>query len=239
MWCLADESYKIDADEIIEGDLFVYKKGIIDDNTEYYAAGSVSQLIVYPPKSIDEVKNIYDSSIEDIIYFLNYEIEDDRASLTRYKYSYVGVFATLEYFLCGICRIYIIQKEEYMEKFLQNNKAYKDQKFPLSKIFSEYKSIKESVDKYICDIVYHNTDTVHNIFKSVFDIDINMEQIKPFIPIRHDIVHRNGRSKDGNNIYVTKSLIFDLIKCANGIVQQVYDGFKEKIIPKGDIMLEE
>lgn len=230
MWCLADESYKTDADEIIEGDLLIYKKGIINENAEYYAAGSISQLIVYPPKSIDEAKNIYDSSIEDIVYFLNYEIKDDGVSFTRYKYSYIGVFATLEHFLCSICRIYIIQQEEYMEKFLQSNGRYKDKKFPLSEIFSEYKSIKESVDNYICDIVYHNTDTVQNIFKSVFNINVNMEQIKPFIPIRHDIVHRNGWSKDNNNTYVKKSLVSNLIECANDIVKQVYDGFKEKSI---------
>ena len=230
MYCLADESYKADADEIIEGDLIVYKKGIIDENAEYYASGAMSLLIISPPRSIDEAKNIYDSSIQDIIYFLNYELKDDGVSFTRYKYSYIGIFATLEHFLCSICRIYILQKEEYMEKFLQNNKAYKEQKFPLSKIFSKYKSIKESVDKYICDIVYHNTDTVQDIFKSVFEIKVDMKQIKPFISIRHNIVHRNGWDKNGNNIYVTKSLVSNLIECANGIVQQVCDGFKEKVI---------
>ena len=230
MWCLADESYKTNADEIIEGDLTVDKKGIIDDNTEYYAAGSVSLLIISPPSSIDEAKNIYDSSIQDIICFLNYEIKDGGISFTRYRYSYIGIFATLELFLSSICRIYIVQKEEYMEKFLQNNKACKNEKFSLSEIFSKYKSIKASVDKYICDIVYHNTDTVQNIFKSVFGINVNMEQIKSFISIRHDIVHRNGWDKEGNNIYVRKSLVSDLIECANGIVQQVCDGFKEKSI---------
>lgn len=229
MWCSADDSYKNDADEIIEGDWVVYKENMIDENVDYYAFGTVAKMDAFIPKSAYDAKDIYDISVNEIISLLNCSINSN-LSHVLYKYAFIGVFAAFEYFLCNVCRCYIIKENVYMEKFLKSNKKYKNETFKMYEIFSKYSSIKKLVDEYICDIVYHNTTKVCDIFYSVFDIKLDMTDFVSYVLIRHDIIHRNGRTKNGSLTYVTKKLVNDLIECTNGIVEQVCAGLKEKSI---------
>ena len=69
--------------------------------------------------------------------------------------------------------------------------------------------------------MYHNLFKIKNIYKIAFDINFpdNTADVMRKVSVRHDLVHRNGKDKEGNLITITKdelnetyNLVYDFIK---------------------------
>jgi len=61
------------------------------------------------------------------------------------------------------------------------------------------KEIPKRVSEYLIDIVWHNIPKVKYLYETVLGIDFPNDSgnIYKFVAIRHDLVHRNGRMKNG------------------------------------------
>ena len=83
--------------------------------------------------------------------------------------------------------------------FVENFKDFKSQKITLSNIFSEYELIEEKAFSAIKDVLYHNLPKVSGIYCSTLNIDFpDYVNVFKAVTIRHDLVHRGGKTKDGN-----------------------------------------
>lgn len=79
---------------------------------------------------------------------------------------------------------------------LAGSGVFKNQTISLSK------AIENDMGKYIVaqvkNIVFHNLSDIEPLFRQAFDIRITVtKEIIGLIKLRHDIVHRNGYTKDG------------------------------------------
>ncbi|OCA73961.1 HNH endonuclease family protein [Chryseobacterium arthrosphaerae] len=114
---------------------------------------------------------------------------------------YANVITSLETYLADIFINTIFQNTLYLKKFVETYPKFKgkdnSQKFELSEIFMKYNKIEEIVTDEILGIIYHNLSTVNQMFKDTFTIKFPSDKatIYKAIEIRHDIVHRNGKTK--------------------------------------------
>jgi hypothetical protein len=67
--------------------------------------------------------------------------------------------------------------------------------------------------KELSNILYHNIPKVKIMFELVLgqSIDIDISELNRIIKVRHDIVHRNGKTKDGEYISINLSDLFEMI----------------------------
>lgn len=141
----------------------------------------------------DNIKKISEVSNK-----LNEESSED--NLVSYL-LYANVITSLETYLADIFINTIFQNTLYLKKFVETYPKFKGKenahKFELCEIFTKYNKIEEIVTDEILGIIYHNLHTIKPMFKDTFGVQFpeEMKDISKAIQIRHDIVHRNGKTK--------------------------------------------
>ena len=100
---------------------------------------------------------------------------------------------------------------------------YKSRKISFCNIKKEYKELTKTVNKDLSEILYHNISKVGNIYKKVFDIDFNFDNpdIHKIISKRHDLVHRNGKTKEGTMIVITEDDVKEAFDCISDYVKEI------------------
>lgn len=95
--------------------------------------------------------------------------------------------------------------------------------FNLSEIFSRHESIKDEVKEYLLSQLWHNLAKVKPMYESTLNVSFppNLGSIYKAIQIRHDIVHRNGRDKNGEQVEVTKESIESLKTDAYNFINNI------------------
>lgn len=123
-----------------------------------------------------------------------------------YRLLYANIISKLEAFLCDTIVNYVLSSEAHKRWFVQKYAPLADQKFQMSAIYAKYESLDKIIKSALTSIVYHDIKLVRKLYKKVADIELpNTKAIEDAIAIRHDIVHRNGKDKEGNLHTVTKT----------------------------------
>lgn len=138
-----------------------------------------------------------------------------------YRLLYANIISKLEAFLCDTIVKYVLCCDNHKKKFVQNYKVLGDQKFPMSAIYDKYESLDKIIKDSLTNIVYHNIKLVRELYKSAADIELpNTKAIEEAIQIRHDIVHRNGKDKDGNIHSISR---IDVENLSNHVLDIIYE----------------
>lgn len=70
--------------------------------------------------------------------------------------------------------------------------------------------------------MYHNLGKIKPIYKEVLNIDLgDIREIMKAVQIRHDIVHRSGKDKDGNMHIISKEDIVQLVENVSSLISLV------------------
>ncbi|HKV29090.1 MAG TPA: hypothetical protein VJN90_12540 [Candidatus Acidoferrales bacterium] len=95
---------------------------------------------------------------------------------------------------------------------------------PLSTIFRESAGIDKRGRAYLTKMLWHRLSDVARLYRNTLGVQFpqDMKELLAAVQIRHDFVHRNGRTPDGNEISLTPGQITDLIK----LVQNLVDGIE-------------
>ena len=116
-----------------------------------------------------------------------------------YRLLYANIISKLEAFLCDTIVNYVLSCEARKRRFVQKYEPLATQKFQMSAIYAKYDSLDKIIRGALTSIVYHDMVLVRKLYKNVVEIDLpNTKSIEDAIQIRHDIVHRNGKNKDGS-----------------------------------------
>lgn len=185
-------------------------------------------------------KHYYDNFQKEIknLKELN-RIEIDNVLLPILKRQlYVSAIGTLETFLSETFINQIDENKEYYKNFIETFPPFKDQVFSLRNILRQYERLEKTVRKAMLEVIYHNLDKVQNMYKATFKIDFpEIGELSKAVAIRHDLVHRNGKTKNGIEVEIDKARIDELIENISQFVETIsislnLKGFAEKKIEK-------
>lgn len=137
---------------------------------------------------------------------------------------YSHLIAALETYLSDTMSYWIKADEAVFRRFIFHCSEFKQEKLFLSDIFNRLESLHDQVEKYIQKTVWHRLDRVIPLFASALDIERpEIEQLMGHIVIRHDIVHRGGRTKDGNHVEITADKLAELREYVASFVAKIED----------------
>jgi len=133
--------------------------------------------------------------------------------LPRYhQMLYANIITTMETYLSTAFINTTINDINFKRKFVETTPEFKEEKFPVSDIFNVYNTIDSRIHKYLSEIMWHNLIKVKLMYKATLDVNFpdKIRNLFQAIAIRHDIVHRSGFSKDGNEHRITTVQLSDL-----------------------------
>lgn len=152
-------------------------------------------------------------SIEDLKEMLTVTL-DDKHQQKLYQMVYVNLITVLETYLAEFFITKIEHDELYMRRFVESNPSFKNEKISLADIYKKQETLTINVKKHLLGLIWHNLPKLNEMFKSTFDIDFTdkIQDLVKRIDVRHDLVHRNAKTKDGLLVEVLEPDIEGLIR---------------------------
>ena len=166
------------------------------------------------------VKNLF--SIESIVKEADFSKPSYNKSFLRLAYS--SIITSLEAYLSDLFMDKVLASDRKMDKLFRNANEFKNRKLSIHEalLFSERKS--KEVENYIHDVIWHNLPKVEHLYKKVLSIDFDTNlsvEINRHISVRHDIVHRNGRRKDGGIHHIDKQKVEECLVSVKNFVELI------------------
>jgi hypothetical protein len=147
---------------------------------------------------------------------------------------YGNVIAAFEAYLFDFFISALKEKKGLVRKLVETNKEFRRRKIILSDIFKSHEQIEETVREFLLGLSWHNLPRIKPLYSEVLEIIFDDEvtrELMAAVAVRHDIVHRNGKTKEGVEVVVTHNDIRTLITKVNTMVKRIEDQWVEKHAP--------
>lgn len=120
-----------------------------------------------------------------------------RQALLRMLYS--SAITVLETYLSDAFYQTVIKDEVLIERLMLTTPEFNDKKYSLSELVEWRKLTNEKVSEYLFNIVWHNLSKVRCMYRDVLGVKFPDDSgaVHVAVVIRHDIVHRGGKTKSG------------------------------------------
>lgn len=146
----------------------------------------------------------------------------DKIKAYLYRLLYANIISQLEAFLSDTIIKQVLSSDENKKKFLQTYEPLAEQKFPMKAIYAKYDALDIIIRGALTSIVYHDLDLVSKIYNNTLGVQLPEEKtIDRAIQIRHHIVHRNGKDKDGNLVEISKESILELAETVAVLMRDI------------------
>lgn len=216
--------------QVIEGDFIIEDDTETFEDTCYYASGGVTAFdLTGGFSSRYHVVERYDKAIDDIIVLSKLEIGHLNGQLLQ-RILFANVYSSMEAFLQDTCTSYLGRNQRFKETFLKSHDSLSKEKINLSEIFDKINQIDYKIQDTVENTVFHRlSQEICPLFKNTFGISFpDHKYIDDNLMIRHDIVHRNGFSKDKSRLHIiSKHQLYELIGEVDKFVHALFDEFEK------------
>ncbi|MGT0191452.1 HEPN/Toprim-associated domain-containing protein [Burkholderia pyrrocinia] len=171
---------------------------------------------------------VHQGNLTDVNMLL--EVQPDSQTLIRVLYA--SAITTMEAYLSDIFKREVLRRESMKRRFVASHPDFKE-KIALSSIFDAMESLDDRIEKVIDETSFHNIDSTCAMFKQVLGASFPpelMQGLKAAVEIRHDIVHRHGKTKKGMEIRITKEQFEDVCNLTNSLVVSIDKQIKDNLL---------
>ncbi|MBP7876098.1 hypothetical protein KA012_03850 [Candidatus Woesebacteria bacterium] len=184
------------------------------------------QYLEYKVYSVSKNKKPYSNFLEsmyDLEILIKVKMPDVKLDSTMAKISFASVITSMETYLSDTFINKVTGDELLLRRCVETDPEFKSRKFQLSDIFLRADSLADEVRGYLVDLLFHNLAKVKMMYLSVLYVEFpdDLSELYKAIEIRHDIVHRGGKDKQGLIKPVLKEEVFALIALVRGFVQNI------------------
>jgi len=153
--------------------------------------------------TLNDVDPIFNRDITNLKTLLaNSHVDPNNPTLCKMVYAHAVTI--LEVYLEDMAKSLITSNKKHLNNAINNVKPFSDTKFKLSEISLEGDGIKKFVLRKLSENIFHNipkaVEIIGGIVGKKFNIDI--KDVCDITTMRHDIVHRNGKNKDGEVLLI-------------------------------------
>lgn len=159
-------------------------------------------------------------------------LPDPKAKKTLSRNLYVGVIGCLETYLSDAFINTVLSNEKYLKSFFISFKDFKEQKLGMNELLDSASKAKEIAKKAMLEVIYHNLPKVSKMYEGTLNLEFpNFSEIQKAVSIRHNLVHRNGKKKDGLEINIDSRSVDDIISKVESFISEIDQKLKEKDNP--------
>lgn len=141
-------------------------------------------------------------------FLLNSDFPKEEINQIIYKQIFSGAITCLEEYLADLLINRVLRDDDLFWKYVDVKLDSNNTKQSSKKGKKSRKGVEELVKKKLLNTVYHKIIDIDKIYSTVFDISFPAyEDVCKIIQDRHDMVHRNGKTKDGVILLLHKGYI--------------------------------
>lgn len=200
--------------EELEGECYQWAPTPGPDDYDNYLVEDIAR--------ITEYYHNFAGAILDIEKLLETEV-DSSVSPVFHRMLFVNAITALETYLSDAFINSVVNTPKLMRRFIETTPEFRSEKVALSQVFDAVEKIEQKARSYLIDVVWHHLDRVKPMYRDTLGIDFHddMGPLFKAVLVRHDIVHRNGKTKLGGEIIVTRDEIGSLLRQIEGFVQHI------------------
>jgi len=144
-----------------------------------------------------------------------------KACLNRLLFA--NVITAMEAFLSDAFITTVLNEPSAMRKLIETTPRFQKEKVLVSEIYIQMEGIKNRASEYLGETIWHNLHIVREMYRSTLGIEFPriFNDIIPAVLIRHDIVHRNGKTKTGTERQISVKDIAKLLDRVEAFVLRV------------------
>jgi len=117
----------------------------------------------------------------------------------------------------------VLSNQTFLKRFVKTNPEFGSRKFDLKDVFDAHMNIEETAKFVMLDTIYHDLPKVREMYRETFELNFpSIGDAIKCVKVRHDLVHRNGKSKAGVDtilnlevISQTMDVIINLVKAVS------------------------
>jgi hypothetical protein len=154
---------------------------------EWHSNQDHSNFFIEFNRTIDEIRRILSSTI------------DQTVMNTIYKMIHIHAVTAMETYLGDSLKSAVIGNKVYIANAARNLEELSKKNFKLSEILSYEGDIEKIVLEQLGKYLYHDVSKVMKIYKATlgFSYTYDLKYLIEITTVRHDLVHRNGKSNEG------------------------------------------
>jgi hypothetical protein len=126
---------------------------------------------------------------------------------------FASSIAALESYLSDTYINRVLRDSRVLRRHVENNLDLQKEKIRVADVYRYSDTMASRVKTQLLGLIWHNLPKVQEMYLATFGQDIK-NVIKPLheaIKVRHDIVHRNGLTRDGQPVEVTEDTITQVL----------------------------
>ena len=239
---LVELEYKIETDESKDGLIYNYRIEFSEDSSKEILE-KINRLedgcrVHLEPWELDaeydydeqfdaitenkEFVQKYKDEIENLKLLTHLKTQDEVLKALLNRQMFIGIIGTMETFLADVFINLTFDNDKYFRNFIETHPELGKRKFELKEIFEQSEKLKETAKKVMLDTIYHNLPKASIMYRDTFEIDFpKIQNAYKYVLKRHDLVHRNGKTKEGKIVVTDEKAIEELIKTINELVYGV------------------
>jgi hypothetical protein len=173
----------------------------------------------------------FQRSVLDVQTILKDPIADGGVRQLVLRLLYANVITALESYLADFFSSAITEHKDLFRKFVETNPEFDREKVPFSDIFKAWENLDGKVKGYLVEIVWHHLGRIKPMFRDALGVEFpDADELFKAILVRHDLVHRNGKKKDGGEHVLGREDIQKLIITTETFVNGIETAW-EKVKP--------
>ncbi|SNS76417.1 hypothetical protein SAMN06295967_1256 [Belliella buryatensis] len=141
-------------------------------------------------------------------FLINLDFPNEEIYQIIYKLTFSGAITCLEEYLADLLINKVLRDDDVFWKYFDALPDSKNTIHNSIKVKKSRKGVEELVKKKLLNTLYHRIVDVDKIYSTVFDISFPAYgDVCKIIQDRHDMVHRNGKTKDGVILLLHKGYV--------------------------------
>lgn len=215
------ESYDIICDNCGHSYVVTIYNAMYGGEVEVSGVDSVNVEEEYAEEEYDDY--VFDLTPENITKVLD-EIESLSVPTKEYLYRqlYAGAITSMEAFLSSTLLREVLSSDATKRRFVEQYLPYRELSISFSNIYEQMETIDTTIQNTLRSLMYHNLAKIKPIYKDVLNVDLgDISGIMKAVPIRHDIVHRSGKSKEGIMHSITKEDVIAIVENVSSLISDV------------------
>lgn len=139
-----------------------------------------------------------------------------------FRQIFINVIGLLETYLSDTFINTTLEHEVYLQKFIRTPPEFGKRKFELREIYQHFSELKYTAKTVMLDVIYHKLPTVRQMYSATFGITFpKINAMMEYVQNRHDLVHRNGKRKDGSMLVIDQLLLRMMINDTTEFIKHI------------------
>lgn len=136
---------------------------------------------------------------------------------------HVSAITALETFLSDAFINTVLADGTLLRQFIETNPEFTKRNLSLDQIFKRMGSLRSEVEKYLFSFSWHNLAKIGKMYRTCLGVEFpdGLDSIQRAITKRHDLVHRSGKTKEGEEVSVSREDIQALVDAIRELGQHI------------------